>query len=563
MRYRAVVRSTSLPGGLRVPALLLFAILGACTGDCADEEARPCGGSCPSGSECRDGACQAVCSPPLADCNRELSDRCEVDTTDDRDNCGACGHSCWVEHAGFDCNGGQCVTGACDPGYADCDESPGCEQGIVGDVRHCGSCDGACPTGPHATPTCVGTQCGVSCDPGFADCDGDPATGCEAELAVDPQHCGRCETACPGGPHATAACNQACHLSCDQGFDDCDAEVGNGCEAELATDEAHCGLCGHPCALNEQCVAGACTPIACSAPQADCNHLAGDGCEVDTATDEAHCGMCGHACPAGSTCVAGGCTFGCEGQPTDPVTGQRCPIATPCTASPTCGPQSAATFQFWYCSTSLHTCQYLPQSGGFTAAAGTCTAQLTFRQLERAPWDKRIVPPDGVAFRTATTLALEVTNTTATDLYLDQLPLTLELAGTNPSRFDVAAVQLYQVGNIGDYGDGNNATIMVCQSPMTPFAGASTFTLGTGATGGCGASSFSRVRAGMSTRFLLNLAFSASASFIDGRQYRLRIAAPLSGVRARTALTGTSAAYTACTVPTAGFSGAYLMFRQP
>lgn len=421
---------------------------------------------------------------------------------------------------GTTCQQGACVAPPCDDGLADCNGLPadGCEVVLATDGASCGACGHACAA-DHATTACVDGACVVSaCADGFADCDHADGNGCEVDLGAVAT-CGACDTACASGPHGTATCGPGgCGLACENGWDDCDGDAATGCEVELATAEAHCGGCATACAATETCEAGQCTTT----------------------------------------------TAACATRPDDPVTGQRCPIDAPCTASAACGTQlGAPTFRYWYCSTTLHSCQFLPQVGGFVTAAGACTGQLQVRQLASAPYDKRIIPPDGVALRTATTIAIEVSNTTATDLYLDQLPVTLELAGTNPSRFDVSAVRLYQVGNISDYGDGNNATQLVCVSPSTPFAAASTFTLGTGATGGCGASAFSRVRAGNSTRFLVNLGFAPSATFITGRQYRLTIASPLTGVRARTMLTGASAAYTACALPAAGITGSYLTFEQP
>src|SRR5207249_3257554 len=146
--------------------------------------------------------------------------------------------------------------------------------------------------------------------------------------------------------------------------------------------------------------------------------------------------------------------------------------------------------------------------------AGSCTGNFVFRQDSNAPYDKRIKPPDNVNFREGTSIAIEVTNTTATDLYLDQIPLTLEMAGTNPSQFDPTTIKMYNSGSISDYGDGNNSTIFVCSSPQTPFGGGLNFTLGTGATGGCGGSSFSRVPHGGTTRFIIDLTFSASETYI-------------------------------------------------
>ena len=649
--------------------LAALALLAGCGSDAAGGDS--CGNTCPAGAVCERGVCvTAPCAPGFADCNHSPGDGCEIETGTDDANCGACGTPCTADHGTAVCTDGTCGITVCEPGFADCDHSvtTGCEQDIGSTLATCGGCETACaPT--DATGVCEGGHCGISsCDPGHDSCDLDPANGCEVDVTDDPVHCGSCGhecvvahaspacvdsqcavgactagfddcdhlpgngceadlaavatcgacgTTCPTAPHATATCTgTGCGIACQGTYGNCDTMAPNGCETDLATDEAHCGACGAPCAGNETCSAGVCTTVACVAPLADCNDLTADGCETNVAidvdncgacgtecafphavaacangmcgfstcdlgfgncdgmvatgcestlaTDNANCGMCGNACPAGSTCSNGACTYACLGHDNDPITGQKCPIETPCTAYPQCGTQlGSPTFRYWYCSPTLHTCQYLPQSNGYTTAAGTCTGQLTFRQLASAPWDKRILPPNGVNFRVGTTLALEVTNTTAADIYLDQFPLTLELAGTNPSRFDVNSIHMYQVGSISDYGDGNNGTIQVCVSPTTPFAASSTFTLGTGATGGCGGSTFSRVRAGQSSRFIINLAFASSSTFITGRQYRLRIAAPLGGVKARPSSIGAPAAYTACTLPAAGITGSYLIFERP
>jgi hypothetical protein len=71
--------------------------------------------------------------------------------------------------------------------------------------------------------------------------------------------CGACGLRC-AAEHARAACVAGrCQLTCEPGHADCDGHPGNGCEAELATDRHHCGLCGRDCAgaacVNGQCAA--------------------------------------------------------------------------------------------------------------------------------------------------------------------------------------------------------------------------------------------------------------------------------------------------------------------
>jgi hypothetical protein len=515
---------------------------------------------------CVGGTCEiASCEPGHASCDQQDANGCEVALDGDAANCGACGNACDLSHAVGACSAGTCVVASCEAGFASCDgaSANGCETDL-GAVTSCGACGNVCVAGPHATATCTATGCGLACAAGVADCNGLAADGCEVDLSADAGHCGSCATACGSGQTCEAgACTAA---GCDAPLADCDGLAGNGCEVDTSTSTASCGACGHECSFPHaaaECEDGACGFSVCDVGHGDCNGAQADGCEASLRDDEANCGACGNVCGNGATCTNGTCTFACAGQVADPVTGQRCPIETPCSLYADCGLQElgVSPFRYWYCSTAKR-CQFLPQSNGFTQASGSCTGQLTIRQLAGAPYDKKILAPDGVAFREGTSLAIQVTNTTGTTLYLDQLPLTLELAGTNPSNFDVANVKLYQVGSISDYGDGHNATQFVCSSPTGPFGSSSNFTLGTGATGGCGGSAFSRINPGASVRFVVDLAFAANRTYITGRQYRLKLGA-LSGVKARPgSTTGTPTAFTACSLP-ATVTGSYLKFANP
>jgi hypothetical protein len=61
--------------------------------------------------------------------------------------------------------------------------------------------------------------------------------------------------------------------ACEPGFDDCDHSTFNGCEAELAVDPWHCGNCGQSC--SGLCVRGECRSIryASSEPIAEASRL--------------------------------------------------------------------------------------------------------------------------------------------------------------------------------------------------------------------------------------------------------------------------------------------------
>lgn len=58
----------------------------------------------------------------------------------------------------------------------------------------------------HGTVDCTGGNCTATCDSGFDSCDSDAMNGCEAELAVDSAHCGSCTTSCDGAACTNGHC---------------------------------------------------------------------------------------------------------------------------------------------------------------------------------------------------------------------------------------------------------------------------------------------------------------------------------------------------------------------
>ncbi len=87
--------------------------------------------------------------------------------------------------------------------------------------------------------SCVSFE--ADCPVGFEDCDGNPANGCEAALMTDEANCGACGTTCGGAPSATAVCGAGtCGLGCVVGTFDCDGLEANGCESTTACGPAVC-----------------------------------------------------------------------------------------------------------------------------------------------------------------------------------------------------------------------------------------------------------------------------------------------------------------------------------
>ena len=81
---------------------------------------------------------------------------------------------------------------SCPAGYTDCNQASydGCEVKTSEDKKNCGTCGNACSI-PNADSECKAGVCVLTvCVLGFENCDGDVANGCEAKLSEDPQNCG-------------------------------------------------------------------------------------------------------------------------------------------------------------------------------------------------------------------------------------------------------------------------------------------------------------------------------------------------------------------------------------
>jgi hypothetical protein len=202
---------------------------------------------------CQAGACViATCDVGRSDCNAQPADGCEADLSTPT-TCGACGAVCAAAAP---------VCAPTGPGWA-CSTGCGptapllCGAECVDpatSVNHCGGCNLPCPAVPNGTPTCTAGICGTTCKPGFHACAG----ACAAD--TDAQACGPTCAVCPVPPNAQATCAaNACAFQCNAGHADCNANPADGCEARLADDPLHCGLCGTACAAGQACVAGVCT----------------------------------------------------------------------------------------------------------------------------------------------------------------------------------------------------------------------------------------------------------------------------------------------------------------
>jgi hypothetical protein len=100
----------------------------------------------------------------------------------------------------------------CASGFANCDGLAvnGCEINLTNNPQNCGGCGHVCSF-PNATAACSNSNCLLSgCNPGFGNCNGQPGDGCEANTLTDPQNCGGCNIVCAGSQVcANGACQSA------------------------------------------------------------------------------------------------------------------------------------------------------------------------------------------------------------------------------------------------------------------------------------------------------------------------------------------------------------------
>jgi hypothetical protein len=229
---------------------------------------------------------------------------------------GCAGESCTpcaLPHATAKCSesDGLCAVDTCEPGWENCDKNTsvgnatGCEAQIAVDPKACGaSCTDCTKNGPNwscCNGQCVRDDCIAN---GQLNCD---CAG-ECDVAIDDiNNCGFCNHKCEFA-HATALCEPdsdplkatngyACHFQCTKPWADCDGLEANGCEVDLSSDTAHCGSCSKVCNGNHGtagCSAGKCI-IICDAGWGDCDSNADNGCETPL-NQMGNCGGCGVVC---------------------------------------------------------------------------------------------------------------------------------------------------------------------------------------------------------------------------------------------------------------------------
>ena len=278
-------------------------------------------------ASCAAGACQISCATNFANCDGNVANGCEVSLKNDATHCGTCANACNASGGSPSCNNGTCGI-ACTAPMGDCDSNlvNGCETNTSSSALNCGGCGLACSTN-HATSACSGSACSITtCSAGWSNCNGLVGDGCEADLNNDPAHCGSCPKVCSANNGTPSCTSGGCGIACDTGWGNCDGNATNGCETNIKNDTANCGTCSNICSTNNGtplCSNGGCA-IICSSGYANCNLNAADGCEISTTNNASNCGSCGNACSlanatagcSSSACVISACNAGyadCDG----------------------------------------------------------------------------------------------------------------------------------------------------------------------------------------------------------------------------------------------------------
>ncbi|MCB9731813.1 MAG: hypothetical protein H6745_04165 [Deltaproteobacteria bacterium] len=259
--------------------------------------------------DCSTGRCRVTsCVTGRQDCDDDGNNGCETSTRTLTD-CGDCGIPCSVDGGTATCASGVCQVDDCADGLADCSAAAGCETPITTN-QNCGGCGILCNPAHASAASCATGECEVTgCQAGWGDCDDNAGNGCESSL-TSASHCGSCGNAC-NLAHASSKCaGTACLVDqCASGWGNCDNVQENGCERQLNSTQ-YCGSCTNACNLahaSPTCSNGSCRISSCSTGYDNCNGNDGDGCEAVLDNNPS----CGSALDLGSFNSDSTCGFSC------------------------------------------------------------------------------------------------------------------------------------------------------------------------------------------------------------------------------------------------------------
>jgi len=228
-----------------------------------------CGNKCPPGPDgvarCLEGQCGCPAGKTFC------AGRC-TDTSVDDANCGACGNACpWTDaepppNMEYRCANGKCGQLRCRRGWANCNGNldDGCEVNVTDDEENCGACGKACSAGQKCIVRENSVGCG--CEPLETLCTDQTGNQACVDLLNDTKNCGACGYTCPLRANEVASCKKGfCEYECPPGLGDCDDDARNGCETNLLINGRHCGACGNQCdtAAGQPCISGSCLMTAC------------------------------------------------------------------------------------------------------------------------------------------------------------------------------------------------------------------------------------------------------------------------------------------------------------
>lgn len=458
------------------------------------ENCGECENVCPFGQGetpfCVDGECGAtVCPAGRGNCDGRGND-CEKDLTSDVMNCMRCGGVCTVFRGTPTCGANGCRVQGCDDGYANCNASDadggyanGCETNTNTDNLNCGGCNMPCPTGR----SCSGGTC--MCTGGLTSC-----SGACVDTTTSNSNCGACGTTCTGG---RSCVNSVCQCPAGQSF------CGGVC-VNMQTDPMNCGTCGRTCqtpagTTTNTCTGGACVP-ACGTLRASCDMEPWDGCEENLASNNANCGACGRVCQfgasahvnpatqAGNSCSASGacvptCATGWDNCDSEPWDGCETDL-TSVTNCGLCGRDCADTS----CGTTGATSCCVATSGGLNCQAtitivNSVAGSVAGPRLDAATGTAPLnaIPNHSLQDGTNRIVVLAVASETGGGGNQASHPDVVTYGGTNmlpgPTQFDGSGefwapdIYLYYLTDASGLTGTGNRAIVVNGTANTPYAG--------------------------------------------------------------------------------------------
>ena len=209
---------------------------GECGAICMIDNANP---------KCVSGQCAIdSCVGDYSDCDGKVSNGCEKNLSNDVNNCGFCNFICTINNAQPKCVNRTCVIDYCLGTFRDCNGnvSDGCETDTSNSVDNCGGCGSSfkCSVA-NGTAKCENSICGIaSCNTGYKDCKNGYSDGCETNTTNDVNNCGNCGTICNIPPYAqSVACQSStCKITaCSSTYYDINGNYNDGCECRQDSDD--------------------------------------------------------------------------------------------------------------------------------------------------------------------------------------------------------------------------------------------------------------------------------------------------------------------------------------